>query len=84
VRTDCGGDGEDVVEVRCPNAPSVLHFKVINRNTIEVKCKNKRCTGGGETVVLHRYSFPELELIQTLRFQDPEAARARNTRKENP
>lgn len=79
------GESETVVEVRCPNVLTELHFKIIGdvKGTIEVKCKNKRCTGGGKTVVLHRYSFPGPS-VETLRFADPEAARARHVRKEYP
>lgn len=70
-----------VVDVRCPNTYD-LHFKVVDGDKIEIKCKNKRCTGGGKNVVLHRYSFPGGEFIETLKFQDPEAARARHPRRE--
>lgn len=55
-------------DVRCPGG--ALHFKVIDGNRIEVKCNNWRCTGG-DSVVLHRYSFPEGELLETLKFRDP-------------
>lgn len=73
--------GKRVVDVRCPVAHD-LQFKVVDGDTIEVKCRSKRCTGGGKNVVLHRYSLPEGKLIKTLRFQDPEAGRARHPRRE--
>lgn len=59
---------EDVFDVRCSGG--ALHFKVIDGNRIEVKCNHWRCTGG-DSVVLHRYSFPECELLETLKFKDP-------------
>jgi hypothetical protein len=74
---------ERAAEVRCPSGD--LHFKVIDGDRIEIKCTNKRCTGGN-TVVLHRYSIPDGVLIETLRFKDPivRGRGARTFRKEVP
>ncbi len=51
---------EDVIEIRCPGG---VHFKLINGDTIEVKCKH--CSDRN-TVVLHRYSLPNLEPQKTI------------------
>lgn len=62
------GQPESAIDIRCPEGR--LHFKVINGNVIEVKCQHRNADGP-DFVVLHRYSFPELELLETLRFKDP-------------
>lgn len=69
-------------EVRCD--ASVLHFKVIDGERIEVKCTHRLCTQGG-MAVLHRFSF-DGELLETLTFKDPvvRGRGARNSRKEVP
>jgi hypothetical protein len=74
---------QHAAEVRC--LASVLHFKVIDGDRIEVKCSHRLCTQGG-MAVLHRFSF-DGELLETLTFKDPtvRGRRApRTSRKEDP
>lgn len=68
--------------VRC--ASGELHFKVIDGDRIEIKCGNRHCTGG-DSVVLHRFSF-EGEHLETLKFKDPfsRGHGARRHRKDAP
>jgi hypothetical protein len=69
---------EDIIEVRCRGG---LHFKVVDGDTIEVKCKH--CSDR-ESVVLHRYSLPDFTLTATLRLKELRGRGARSHRKETP
>jgi len=68
---------EGVVEVRCQGG---LHFKVVDGDTIEIKCKH--CSDR-DSVVLHRISMHDFS-VQTLRLKELRGRGARSHRKENP
>lgn len=69
---------EDVVDVRCQGG---LHFKVVDGDTVEVKCRH--CSDK-DSVVLHRYSLPDFTPQKTIRLKELRGRGARSPRKETP
>lgn len=68
---------EDIVDVRCQGG---LHFKVVDGDTIEIKCKH--CSNGS-SVVLHRITLSPRIDVTTFTFNEPPRGRgARAPRKE--
>jgi hypothetical protein len=67
----------DIIEVRCRGG---LHFKVVEGDTIEVKCKH--CSDR-DSVVLHRISLDDFS-VTTLRVKELRGRGARSHRKETP
>ncbi|ACC42301.1 hypothetical protein MMAR_3889 [Mycobacterium marinum M] len=68
---------DNPLDIRCPGG--ALHFRVVD-GLLEIRCNNKTCTEGDSVVVYHHYSLPELELVRTVRLQDPFARRPRSPR----
>ncbi|OBK14091.1 hypothetical protein A5635_10375 [Mycobacterium asiaticum] len=70
-------DCPDVVDVRCQGG---LHFKIVERDTIEIKCKH--CSDR-DSVVLHRISLNDFS-VTTLKLKELRGRGARTPRKETP
>lgn len=56
------------MDLRCGN--SIL-FGVVDGPVLEVKCRSSRCGAGPGVVVLHRFSLPTGDLIDTQTYKNP-------------
>lgn len=61
-------EGVDLVELRCQ---FTMHGILLGEDTIEMKCHHFRCGARAGTVVLHRFDAITGDLVETLRFKDP-------------
>ena len=57
------------MDLRCD---AKLHAIVVDEDVVEVKCDSRFCGASKETAVLHRFNVKTGEMVQTLRFKNPE------------
>lgn len=58
-----------IVDLRCEG--NTLHGRVTDENTIEVKCKRRRCGHRPGVVVLHTFDIHTGELLSTKLWANP-------------
>lgn len=55
-------------ELRCDNG---ILFGILEGNTLEVKCRSRRCGALPGVVVLHRFSIETGAMLDTKKYKDP-------------